>query len=199
MSPPYDQQAVSDPGLFLGQAVSSIMSHITNRLWVTLVYIFARESHQLSHIWPTECEWRWFISLPGSLINHVSTIWPTGSEWHWFISLPGSLINHLSSYDQQHVSDTVLFLCQAASLIISHPMANREWVVTLVYFFARQSHQYLILYPTVCEWYWFISLPGSLINHVSSYDQLEQEVSDAAILFTHYFTFTIPWQTGCKS
>ena len=58
-------------------------------------------------------------------------------------------------------------------------MTNSEWV-TLLYFFARQSHQScLIPWPTVCEWHCFISLPGSLINRVSSHDQ--QSVSDSTL------------------
>ena len=133
------------------------MSHpMTNRQWVTLLYFFARQSHQ------------------SCLIP-----WPTGSEWHCFISLPGSLINYDSFHDQQYVSDTALFLCQAVSSIMTHPMTNREWV-TLLYFFARQSHQsWLIPWPTVCEWHCCISLQGSLINHVSSHDQ--KDVSDTAL------------------
>ena len=163
------------------------MSHpMTNRKWVTLHYSFVKwQSHQSS-------------CIP----------WHTGSEWHCIVSLPGSnLINHVASYDQQIVSDTAsflcqgachlshqsclipwptggewhcLFLCHAVSWIMSHPMTNREWV-TLLYFFARQSHQScLISWPTVCEWHQcFISLPGSLINHVSSHDQ--QDVSDTAL------------------
>ena len=79
----------------------------------------------------------------------------TKRQWvtHCFISLPGS------------------------PSIFSHPMTNRKWV-TLLYFFARQSHQScLIPWPTESEWHCFMSsMPGSLINHVSSYDQ--KEVSD---------------------
>ena len=89
------------------------------------------------------------------------------------------------------------------SSIVSHPMTNSKWVstvlcfcakqshylcltshdhcsqwVTPVHFFARQSHQSCLPCPTVCECQW-ISLPGSLINHVSSHDQ--QQVSDIAL------------------
>ena len=140
----HHQQLVSDTTLFLCQAVSSIISHpMTNREWVT----------QASH---------WSCLIPS----------PTGSEWHCFISLPGSLINHVSSHNQQLVSDIALFLCQTVSSIMFHPMANSKWV-TLLYFFARQSHQScLIPSPTGCEWHCFISLPGSLSNHVAlSHDQ----------------------------
>ena len=164
----HDQQKVSDTALFLCQAVSSIMSHpVINREWVmALLYFFARQSHQSCVLqWPTECEWHCFNSLPGSLIkwimyppmansmcvtllcffarqSHQSCLilWPTESEWHSYISLLGSLINHASSYDQQEVSVTPTFLCQAISSIVSHPMTNRQWV-TLLYFFARQPHQ----------------------------------------------------------
>ena len=149
----HDLQPVSDTALFLCQAVSSIMFH--NSMWVTLLYFFARQSHQSYFIpWPTEC------------------------EWHCFISLTGSLINHVSSHDQQYVSVTALFLCQTVSSIMFHPMTNREWV-TLLYFFPRQLHQSCFIpWPTGSEWHCFISLPGCLINHVSSHDQ--QGVSNNA-------------------
>ena len=182
----HDQQTVNDTTLFFCQAVSSIMSHpMTNRQWaVTLLYFFARQSHQSCLIpwptgsewhcfisfmpgqshqscliqWPTGSEWCYFISFPGTLINHVSFPWPTGSEWCCFISLPGSLIYHV----QQEVSDTALFLSQTLSSI--------PW-------------------PTVCEWYSFIPLPSSLINHVSSLGQ--QYVSD----ITAYFLARQPHQS----
>ena len=98
----------------------------------------------------------------------------------------------LASHDEQHVSDNALFLCHAVrvSSIMSHPMTNRKWV-TLLYFFTRQSHQScLIPWPTESEWHCFISLPGSLINHVSSHDQ--QNVSDTAFFFSNYFTILWP-------
>ena len=87
------------------QAVSLIMFHpMANRMWVTLLYFFARQSHQ-------SC----FIP------------WPTGCEWHCFISLPGSLIDHVSSHDQQGVSDTTLFLCQ----VFSHKSCIIPWLATV--------------------------------------------------------------------
>ena len=136
---------------------------MTNSMSVTLLYFFARHSHQ------------------SCLIP-----WPTGSEWHCFMSFPGTLINHVSSHDWQYVSDTALFLCQALSSILSHPMTNSEWVA-LLYFFARHSHQLcLIPWPTGSEWHYFISLPGTLINHVSSHGQ--QHVSDTALFLCQAFT-----------
>ena len=145
--------------------------------------------------------------------------WLTGSECHWFISLPGSCINHVSSGNQQYVSNTAWFLCHAVSSTMSHPMTNREWV-TLLYFLARQSHQScLIWWPTVCEWLYFfamqshqsclipwptgsewccfISLPGSPISHmthISSYDHSQW----VTLLFFFAQYFTIPWPTDCK-
>ena len=150
----HDQQAVSDTTLFLCPEVWSITSHfMTTRKWVTLIYFFARQSHQLCLMtlipWPTVCEWHQFIWLSNSLIqSHPMTnsmwmallyffptqaVWPImsikwqiGSEWQCFISLPGSLMTHQLAF--------------------------------------------LIPWPTGCEWHWrwFISLPGSIINHVSS-------------------------------
>ena len=147
--------------------LSSIMSH--PRMWVTLVYFLARQSHQsclTNSMWVTQLNFFTRHSHQSCLIP-----WPTGCEWHCFISLPGSLINHVSSHDQQPVSDTALFLCQAVSSIMFHSMTNSLWV-TLLYFLARQSHQSCFIpWPTVCEWHCFISLPGSLINHFSPHDQ----------------------------
>ena len=230
----HDQQAVSDTTLYLCQVVSSIMSHpMTNRQWVTLLYFFARQSHQWCPIsWPTVSEWHFFISLLGNLINHVSLHdqqavsdtallfarwqshqlclipWPTGSEWHCFISLLGSLTTTPHPMANREWV-TLPFI------IMSHSMTNREWV-TLLYFF--QSHKScLIPWPTGSEWHCFISLPGSLINHVlsngqqdvsntylflsqqpvSSHDQ--QAVSDTAYFFMSlsHQSCLIPWPTVC--
>ena len=239
---PWPTVCESDTALLPCQAVSSIMSHpMTNSMWVTLLYFFARQSHQSCLIpWPKGSEWHCFMSLSGSLINHVSSHdqqyvsdtalfpcqadpslslpminrewvtlwllyffakqshqsclipWPTACEWHCFVSLPGSLINHVSSYDQQEVSDTALFPCQKVSSVMSHPMTNSLWV-TLLYFFARQSHQScLIPWPTGCEWHCYISLSGSLINHVS------QGVSDTALFQSHQLACLIPWPTASE-
>ena len=215
---PYDPQDVSDTTLFLGQAVSSIMSHPMNRMWVTLpLYFFTWQFHQSCLIpWPTGCEWHCFIC---SCINHVSlhpminSMWVTllyffANQSHqsclisWpkdvsatafflcqavssimshpmtkqgvsdtaLLSLPVSLINHVSSHDdQQGVSETAWCLCQASQQSCLIP-TNSMWV-TLLYFFARQSHwSCLILWPAASEWCCLISLPGSLLNDVSSHD-----------------------------
>ena len=174
-----------------GSLINHVSSYDQQKVSDTLVYFFARQSHQrccIHHynqqfvsdtglclarqfnqlclmIWPTVCEWYWFISMPGSLINPM-----TNREWVTLVYFFARQC--LSSYDQQTVSDTGLFLCKAVSSIMSHDMTNRMWV-TLVYFSAWESHQScLILWLTDSEWHkWFISLPGSLINHLSSYDQ----------------------------
>ena len=168
---------VSEWHPFLCQTVTSIMfHHMTNRQWVTLLYFFARQSHQscLSHDHQAVSKSALFLCQVVSSILLIP--WLTVCEWHCFISLPGSLINHLSSHDQQRVSETPSFICQVVLSIMFCPMTNRQWV-TLLYFFAGQSHQLcFILWPTGSEWHCFTSLPGSLINHVSSHDQ--QLVSD---------------------
>ena len=108
------------------------------------------ESEQLHHM----------CSLPGSLIMSHCIPLPTVCVWQCIISFPGILINRVS---------------------IFHPgMTNSMWVMTLLYFFARQSYQpCLIPQPTVCEWHCqCISVPGSLIHHVLSHYQ--QEVSNSA-------------------
>ena len=157
---------------------------MTNSLWVILLCFFARQSHQ-SHLipLPTESEHdtvlfpclavsltmshpvtnRESVTLLYSLTTRQShqsclILCPTESEWHCLTSLPSSLINHFSSHDQQGVSDTALFLCQAVPSIMSHPMTNRQWVTLLCF-----SFQVVPL----------------TINYVSSHDQ--QPVSDTAL------------------
>ena len=126
---------------------------MTNSLWVTLLHLFARQTH-------------WLCVIP----------WLTASEWHCFICLSCSLINHVASYDQQFVSDTTSFICQAGSSIMLHPMTNSKWV-KLLHFFARQAHaSCCIPWPTASEWHCLMCLPGRLINHVACHDQ--QFVSD---------------------
>ena len=191
----YDQQFVSDTGLFLHQALSSIMFHpMTNSEWVRLLYFCARHSHESCLIpWPTVCEWHFFDRH-----SHQSCLipWPTVCEWHWFISLPCALINHVSCHDQQRVSDTALFLCQALSSIMSQHIINRQWV-TLLYFFAGHYHQScLIPWPTVCEWHCFISLPGTLINHVSSMTNRKWVTLLYFFVRHSHQSCLIPWPTG---
>ena len=148
----HDQQWVSDSTNPLHCRNLNLMMcwhSMTNRQWVTQPYFCAQKFDQ-SHLisWPPESGLHWFISLPGSLIGYV-----------WW----------LLSHDQQYVSDkAALFICQAVSSIMSHPMTNSEWV-TLWYLFARH-----------------------LINPVSSHDQ--QDVSETALFKSHL----IPWPTASE-
>ena len=182
---------MSDTALFLCQApVSSTMSHfMTNRQWVALLYFFARQSHQ-------SCP------IP----------WPTGSEWHCFISdLPGSLIMSHSTTNSMQVTllyylarQWVILPCFfAISLIMSHATTNRpvwQWV-TLLYFFARQSHQlcHIPLWLTVCEWNF---LPGSLIwirSHAISWSTASEWLIFVRLSHQSYLCFfahhlTIPYR-----
>ena len=153
---------MSETALFLCQRLSSIMSHLmTNSMWVRLLYLFARQSHQ------------------SCLIPQ-----PIASEWDCLIYLPDSLINHVSSHGQQYVSETPLFIGQTLSSIMSYPMTNSKWV-RLLYLFARHSHQScFISWQTGSEWGCFISLPG-LINHASTHDQ--QGVSETALFLCQAF------------
>ena len=119
----------------------------------------------------------------------------TNSKWvtlHKF----SSLINHASSHCDK-LSKWVTLPCffgrQSQANHVS-PHDQSLWVQTLLYF--CQSHQLcLILWPTGSEWHCFISLAGSLINHVSLHDQ--QDVSDTIYLLAHHLT--TPWLTDCKS
>ena len=158
----------------LCQVLSSVMPHpMTNRKWVTMIYFFARHSHQ------------------SCLIT-----WSTGSEWHCIISLLVTLINHASSYNQQHVSDTALFLCQALSSIISwHPLTNSMWV-TLHYFFARHSHwSCFMLWPTASEWHCFIAC--SLIMSHSMTNRKWVTLLNLFAMHSHH-SYLIPWPTGSE-
>ena len=158
------QQDVSDTTLSFCQTASS--HPMTNSMWVTLLNSFAGPSHQSCLIptgWPPGCKWHCcLIFLPDCLINHFSSHdqqdvrhyfislpshqlclipWLTGCEWD---CLPDQFINHVSFYDWQGVSDTALSFV-AVSSIMFHPMTNRGWV-TLLYFFASQSHQSCVFY-----------------------------------------------------
>ena len=112
-----------------------------------------------------------------------------GEFRYCFIPVPASLINHFSSVDQQGVSDTAAFLCQATiSSIISHPMTNRKWVAHFIslpgnptnrsHWHPMTNRWWVTLFclcqavssimshpwPTAGKWYCFTSLPGSLIT-----------------------------------
>ena len=72
-----------------------------------------------------------------------------------------------SSHDQwQQVSDTGQFLCQAVSSIMYHPMTTRLWVTLLYFFaFARQSHQSCLTPMTNRMWVimlYFFAWPSHL-------------------------------------
>ena len=120
-----DQQWVRGSAQIIQRNLNLIMCHsMTTRQWVRQLYICARKSHQSYLIpWPTASEWHWFIALPHPMSHPM-----TNSKWVTlcFISLPGSLISHVSSpwHNQQMVSDAALFLCQAVSSIMSHSMTN---------------------------------------------------------------------------
>ena len=128
----------------------------------------------------------------------------------WVTLLYCSARQSHQSCDQQRVSGTALLICQAVSLIMSHPITNRKWVtdllyfitrqsnqsflthpmtnrewVPLLYFFAKQSHQpCLIPWATVCEWHSFISLP------VPSNSQ--QEVSGTTLFHCQAASLIVP-------
>ena len=108
----------------------------TNSKWVSLLYFFARQFHQLLCliIWLIGSEFRHCcIPLPCIISHHM-----TNREWvtlHYFFA-GQSDPHHVSSHDQQQVSDTALFPSQAISSLMSHPMTNSMWV-TLLYFFAH--------------------------------------------------------------
>ena len=122
----------------------------------------------------------------------------TNSMWvDCFITLPGSLIDHVSSHDEQYVSDTAYYFARPPhqSLCLSHGqqgvsdtalfhyqaalsiMFDQQPVSDAALFLCQAASS--IMFPTGSECHCFISLPGSIINHVSSLDQ--QEVSVTAL------------------
>ena len=157
-----------------------------NSMWVTMLYFFAMQSHQ------------------SCLIQ-----WPTESEWHCFISLPGSLINHVSSYDQQYVSDNALFFarqspshqscipwptvcewhcfifCQAVSSSMSH---NREWVTLLYLINYVSPHDQQTVSDTVA-----LSPVSSIMSH-----PMINRMWVTLLYFQSYQLCFIPWPTGSK-
>ena len=138
-----------------GTHQSYLTSWQTGSEWHCFTYCFARQSHQSCPPHDQQYVSGTALFLCQTVLSHdeqrVSELldfftrhchqsclipWPTECEWHCFISLSTTSPFH----DQQYVSDTLLFLCQAVSSIMSHPMTNRWWV-TLINFFARQAHQ----------------------------------------------------------
>ena len=91
--------------------------------------------------------------------------------------LPGSLINHVSSHDNRWWVALLYFF---VSSIMFHPITNREWVRLALFVCQAVSSICLIPWPTGGEWPCFISLPDSLNNYISSYNQ--QMVSATALL-----------------
>ena len=94
----------------LGSLMNYVSSH-DQQLVSYCDHCFSKQSHESCLIpWPTVCEWHCFISLPDSLINHFS--YHDKQE----VSDTALFINHGSfNYDQQQVSHTASFLCQAVS------------------------------------------------------------------------------------
>ena len=184
---------------------------MTHSGWVTAQFLHRNLIMCHSMTW-TVCEWYYFISLPASIINHVSS----ESEWTWFCQGVSLIMSHpminrewvtlhylfvrephqsCLIHDQQKVSNTALFVCQAVSSITSpgihvkqsvsdttlfvpgslinhvssHDHYGSMWVMALLYLFARQSQSFFMPSPTVCEWHYFICLPHSLINHITSW------------------------------
>ena len=117
--------------------------------------------------------------------NFVMSHPMTNREWVMLLDFyTSSLINHVSSAMTNSLCQSVTLVYFFARLshqscLIPWLWAGSEW---LHYFFARVSHQSCLTaipWPTACEWQCFIALPGSPINPVSSHDQ--QGVSGAAL------------------
>ena len=178
---------VTPHSILLCQAVSSCHP-MTTSWWVT-AHFFDRKSHHVKQAAVSDAA-KFFCQAISPIMSHPMT----NSKWvtNCFISLPGSLVKHVSSHDWQSVSDPALCLCKsvssmmfhppwpiacewhcqaASSMMSSHPMTNRKWVM-LLYFFANQSHL-----MTNSLW---VTLSGSLrVNHVLYHDQ--QGVSDTTL------------------
>ena len=118
----------------------------TNRMWVTLTFIYAMQSH---HISPHDQQ---LVSdtdiyfMPCSLITSHPM---TNSMWVTLTFIYAMQSHHISPHDQQGVSDTNIYAIPC-SLITSH----------------------LTPWPTGCEWHWHLFMPCSLITqqHVSDTD-----------------------------
>ena len=105
----------------------SLINHISstaNRMWVILLYLFARLSHELACLipWPTASEWHCFICLC-SLINHVSS--HEACEWKCIdFSLENiTWYNHMMTHNK-----CVIQLLVIGLHYILHCMSNRKWV-----------------------------------------------------------------------
>ena len=159
---------------------------MANRKWVALLYVFARQSHDLtnhvsSHDQQGVSDTTLFLCQPvSSFMSHamanrewvtllyffprqshqlpLTVPWPTGSEWYCFI-----LCQAVSSIIWPTGSEQHHFISLQGSLI--NPITNRLWA-RLLYFSARQSHQLCLTpWPTESEWHYFFA------HHLTSHDQ----------------------------
>ena len=128
----------------------------------------------------------------------------TNSMWvHWFISLTGSVFNHISSHDQleQDVSDTTCFVRQShQSCLIPWPTESK-WPYFISLLGCPINHVSLVtIEQRVSDiMTGFISLPGSLgiLNHVSSCDQQVVRWHYSILWQIVSSIIHIPQSTGC--
>ena len=125
---PHDQQAVSNPDLFLPR---NLINHASKQK-VSGPHFMCLINHVSSHNQQS-------VSVSASFIcQEVSSImsYPTTNR-KWVTLLP-------------------VFARQSCQSIMSHPMTNSKWV-TLFHLFPRQSHQScLIPWPTAGGWHCFM-------------------------------------------
>ena len=148
--------------------VSWVLSHVmTNSVWVTLIFYFARQSYLISShdqqtvsdaaLFFAQCilshtNSKWALIIP--LLSDWQSTWPTGCqcECHCPFFLLGSLIPWPTACEQQ---SSLIFL---GNLTTFHPMTNRMWVK--LPFYLPCSHH--ITSWSVCKWWCIFSVMDSL-------------------------------------
>ena len=159
---------------------------MTNRQWVTLLYSFARQSHQscLHHACDQQAVSDIFFARQS---DQSSLIPPTGSKWCCFISLPSGYV--LSHANQQKVRGTALFLCQA---LINHISSHDQQRVSGTLVFLQWSHQ-----SCLTPWKQGVS-DTTLIVYQASHESCTNRGWVALLYIFLCKALTVPWATGSE-
>ena len=199
---PRDQQAVSNPDLFLPRnlinhaskqkvsgphfmcLINHVSSHNQQSVSVSASFICQEVSSIMSY--PTTNR-KWVTLLPvfaGQSCQSIMSHPMTNSKWVTLFHLfpRQSHQSCLIPWPTAGGWHCFMHSCQAVSSIMLHPMTNSKWVKLPHLPLARQSHQSCrIPWWTVSEWHCFICLPGILIDYLSSHDQQEVNVTPSFV------------------
>ena len=181
----------------------AIQSHhilMTNRGWVTLLFLSANSYGQLQVLvsdttifLPSTSNDKQRVSDTTLIFCHALS-WPTSAcEWHCPCSLSCTLIIY------HPMSNSMWVTLPFSAYILITSVMNSKWV-TMHLYSVTHSHHITHLMTNNSMWVMLaFSLPCSLI---SSYGQLEQQVSDTALVYCHasssWSSHFIPLPTVCE-